>query len=213
MASLPPADNGGPKPRTRGRGYALSRHRHVHPTAGIVCTMLAVALSGCATIGGGAAVTDATALHEIRMDRVTLHRELHVPALSARTFIQGGEAVGRGYDRYTAVCEFELRSVRESAQTIRPDDFRVTGMRWGVEQVARLAPVQLASRGLASLDDGGSWFEHHIVRYTLESATQPDVMRLTCRGAEALAHEAMPPTLGEARAALGGVATLHLRTH
>lgn len=141
--------------------------------------------------------------------RLILHQEVVVPPERTRIFIQNGRIVGTGFDSYQVSCNLEVRKLLEQAQRIEPDTFVVNRIQQFFEEVAAWKPVRVASVGLAGADvDGGPSMIFRGWHLWLHSPTQPDVIRLTCRGAFAEPWEAYLPTFDEVQATLGSVATL-----
>jgi len=145
---------------------------------------------------------------------VELKQVLEVPPRSARVFLQQGTLVAKtAVNLYLPSCNFAVTPVFEDrSQTILPDSFqvvRVTGQREEVVQqapAARYAALYLAG----GQPDGGSTMIMHLVHLWLESPKQPDVRRLSCRGALDDPPLAKRPSVTQMRAALGPIAELRL---
>jgi hypothetical protein len=142
---------------------------------------------------------------------VELQRPLTVPPGHTRVFLQGGKA-NRGFDQYAPNCDFEIRTLSDQPQVISPETFLVVKVQRLTEEVVQLdRPVQLASRGYAGLDGGGG--QPMIVQGVhlwFGSDLQPDVMRLTCRGAFDEPWDVESPSINEMRTALGDYARIVL---
>lgn len=143
---------------------------------------------------------------------LALKRQLTVPGGETRIFLQGGEMMKKSrFDRYRPSCSFELRKLAETPRTIEPDSFIVTRIERLIQEIVqRGEPAPGLFR--SGLDDDSS--PPFVVRgyhLWLGSERQPDVMRMTCRGAFADMHEAYPPTLNEVKRSLGDYAELILR--
>ena len=144
---------------------------------------------------------------------VDLKQALEVPPQSARVFLQQGKAVAKsGVNQFLPNCNFEVNQVFEdSSQTIQPDTFRVrrVGRQW--EEVVQQVPTQYAALHLARGSvDGGTSPIIHAVHFWLESPRQPEVRRLSCRGAVDDPPKAKPPTGEEIFQALGDIAKLRV---
>ncbi|GAB6043249.1 hypothetical protein [Endothiovibrio diazotrophicus] len=141
---------------------------------------------------------------------VELVKPLEVAVGDARIFLQHGTPVTWGGVRQLEPhCNFEVRDLAESVQTIRPDTFTITRVRWGFEEVVDLGPRVVASAAvLAQVNDDGLPMISRYVQLRLESAAQPNVMRLTCHGAFDDLPEAEEPTPAEIADALGGWARI-----
>ena len=160
--------------------------------------VVAVLLAGCQA----AMVKEARWFRPSLGSEVVVKAPLTVPADAARVFLQRGEVMGWGEVRQLKPhCHFEVREVFETTQTIRPDTFRVTGVRWGYEQVVRLGAWRVA-QAVSSANDGLPPIARY-VRLDLASAAQPNVMRLTCHGPFEDWEEAEEPTPAQILTALG----------
>ena len=140
---------------------------------------------------------------------VELKQTLKVPPGDARLFIQHGEVLNGGLDHYAPSCNFEVRSISGS-RLILPGRFPVTRLQYGDEQVVSLEPIKVAGRRLTGIlhREGGPPMITRFVHFWLQADDQPDLMRLTCRGALADLHEAERPTVSEMAEALGDIATI-----
>ena len=173
--------------------------------------LLALTLTACSTPTARQDVT--SPYYKVPEDSLLeLHQPVKIPPGTTRTWIQRGRAVS-GFDRYWPSCNLEVgRLDRDQAQVIEPDRFVVRRSQFLREEVAgRMRPLRVASLRVAGMDDDGG---HSMIfegwHLWLESAEQPDVRRLTCRGAFADPWRAEPPSIEQIRAALGAVATLRL---
>lgn len=142
--------------------------------------------------------------------RLVLHKPLMVAPGNARVFLQQGRMLpSLGFNQYEVSCSLELRNLSEQPQTIAADTFVVTRIQHLREEVAAWRPVRLASLGLAgaNIDSSPSdiFLGYHL---WLHSPNQPDVLRMTCRGAFAEPWEARYPTIEEIAQALGDWASL-----
>jgi len=141
--------------------------------------------------------------------RIVLKKPLTVPGGETRIFLQGGEMMKKSeFDRYKPSCSFELRKLADNPRTIEPDSFITT-------QVQRLTQEVVQRRGSATgllkvgLDESSGnpivTLGYHL---WLGSDKQPDVMRMTCRGAFDDLSRAYPPSLDEVKKSLGNYAEL-----
>jgi len=135
---------------------------------------------------------------------------------STRVWFQSGR-LAPGYDWYEPTCSLEVRRLDQHAeQTIQPGRFTVRRIQLMRDQ-ARLdmrGPQLAAVNVLAGLGGGlGNngyfriWKGYH---FWLESAEQPDVLRMTCKGGYADEWEARAPSLADIQNALGEMASVHL---
>jgi hypothetical protein len=142
--------------------------------------------------------------------RLSLHRDLVIPANQAGAFLQGGQVVPFAQlNPYQPHCKFEVSRVLDSPQTVRADEFVITKAVQSLEHSVR-APRRLAARSVfSSTDDGGPSIQTFATRLDLRSDRQPEVLRLTC------GHWDYPPlathlSIRQIRQALGEVFTLRI---
>jgi len=156
----------------------------------------------------------------VRQGVFELQRELTVRAGRTRVYLQGGEVVP-GVDEFRPHCQFEVDTLRETPQTVRPDRFAITGVSTRRDNVVAADHVQVAALETAAVGVGiGVGFGHwglfggresrrmYAYVFRLYSAHQPDVRALTCGGAFDDPWLAELPTLQEIAAALGGYGRL-----
>jgi hypothetical protein len=175
---------------------------------GVTATLaLSLAAGGCAL------QTRDTASYNFMVpegSRVEVLRTITVPPGRTRVFLQAGGGAGQYYPS----CNFEVRELKEDeAQTIEPGVFRVARVHRAPHvEVVQRAPVHLASLTLVGMDgsDGGDAMVAPTVHMELESAAQPDVTRLTCRGGFDHPSDAQYPSIDEIRQALGDWARIEL---
>lgn len=138
-----------------------------------------------------------------------LNQDLQIPAGETRIFFQQGNAIVKGQlDYYQPSCDLEVWKLEQKERTVFRDLFVIGKFTSGIEAVVMLDNIKLAGNQLHSRffkDDGPS--VHRFVRVELHSAAQPDVMRLTCRGAWADYYDARYPNAMEIKLALGNVMT------
>jgi hypothetical protein len=138
--------------------------------------------------------------------KLILHEPAEVPAHLGRVFIQNGEfRPQRLVDAYYANCAFEVRTLRETNQTILPDTFVITRVRrfgnW-------TSTFKTMPAGFYLLGDGPSP-ENWSTLLDLKSEKQPDVFRMTCQHWED-PTDARHLTIRQIRQALGKIVTLQL---
>ena len=145
---------------------------------------------------------------------VILNEELTVPGGWARVFLQHGKTVSYGdVNRYAPSCDFALRTVDEVPQSIKPGSFKVVDVQPRTEEIVEYRPVQYAGRWLLAAGNTGSGGQYMIMqtlRMTLESAEQPGMYMLTCRGALDDPPNALRVSISEMREALGNKAFIIL---
>ena len=144
--------------------------------------------------------------------KIQLNQPVTVPAGVARVFIQRGQLVNKmAFDRYVPSCNFELNSLSDKPQTIAPETFLVVRVQQEMSEVVQLeAPIRVASLKLAGKNDSGLPMVTHSVHLWIGSDLQPNLRRLTCRGAFDDMPTAYPPSIIEMRAALGNIAEIIL---
>lgn len=164
-------------------------------------------LSGCANTNDG-----------ISQGRVVLNETLTIPANAATARLQYGRVVPfNGVQEQDPFCIFEIDTVAEGEQTVRPGSFAITRLYRSVESFSGMPvfpafPHIPTMRVASSLDGDGS--PSHIYYKTVFRLAAPDqpVRALTCMsnqmapGIPIMRHL----TLGEIRRALGGIMRLEL---
>lgn len=143
---------------------------------------------------------------------IELHKPLTVPGGQTRVFLQRGEvAAKQAFDRYVPSCNFELRKLSQDSREIAPETFFVVRVQRETAEVVRQVenPIKMAGLGLVGRDNGLPMVVHS-VHLWVGSVLQPDVMRLTCRGAFDDPSEAEPPSIQQMGQALGSYASLRL---
>lgn len=144
---------------------------------------------------------------------VVVQQSIDVPPGRTRAFFQNGDPVTYAErNRFHPSCEFEILTLDQTVRTIRPGEFRVKRVIIKRDQVADSGKRMVAGIGigigLGTGDGPGDIME--VVEMRLQSADQPDVYRLVCRGGEDNPADARPPSIREMRTALGDYATLEL---
>lgn len=145
---------------------------------------------------------------------LTLNRPIPVPQDRARVFFRDGRLQHTGANLGPS-CGIEIRTIsRDGPHVIPAGSFTITRIQNYWTQVAQRDPwrdadpvrLQLAS----APDSGGTPLIQEGYHLWLGGGPDADVMRLTCLGLLDEMWRALPPTLYEIRAALGGLATLDL---
>jgi hypothetical protein len=141
---------------------------------------------------------------------VEIKQRLKIPGGQTRVFLQRGRVVAKAkFDRYYPSCSFEVWKLSQEPTTIHPGSFVVSKAGRDINQVVLLENIKLAALGWRRHDDDRAMIMHTVHIY-LQSATQPNVYRLTCRGWLAVPDEAERPTISDMREALGGYASIRL---
>jgi len=174
----------------------------------LLLATLALLFGGCV---GGATVRVESGVDrfiDLVGGRVELREPLQVPAGKARVFLQHGK-VRSGFDFYVPHCSFEIRSVDHDGVTIAADTFGITRVTHEITEVVQLDRVRFASLASADVDAGGISQRFEGYHFSLNSARQPEVMRMSCFGLHAQPGDLWPPTLREIGATLGDIARLY----
>jgi hypothetical protein len=165
-------------------------------------------LAGCAQLQESVRNPDSLFFRPPVGSLVELHQDLPVPPQRTRIFIQSGEILySGGLNTFYPSCNFEVRSLATDGQVIKAGRFIVEQVRQGSESVVQAQPQRLAAlqfSGFGFFSDAPSIMRYF--HFKLHSELQPQVMRLTCRGALDDAPQADFPTWPEIQQALGGVA-------
>jgi hypothetical protein len=141
-----------------------------------------------------------------------LHQVLAVPVGHARVFMQEGQVVAKNkLERYQPHCNIEVHSVSSGGSYIEPDTFVVTAVMEDEVEVVRGTAWQHYASLFYSGDGMDTLMLSRFVRHTLQSASQPEVMRLTCHGGFAEPWQVATPSVREIRQALGELVTLKLQ--
>lgn len=164
-------------------------------------------LAGCASQPGTVAAPDRGSL--------TLLAALTIPPESASARLQYGQPVARnGVREYDPFCVFEIDTVSDSPQTVRPDEFQITRIGQSIgtiaDALASMPPLAtmfpLAPMRVGLSDDDLPSHIYYKTLFWLHSERQPGVRLLTC-----MSNQNMPGvypfmrhlTLREMREALG----------
>ena len=174
----------------------------------LLLVVMVPGLPGCQS--GLQVATGDSQYQELSAKTLVLHQDIRIPPRQSHAVFQGG-GFAYGSGEYAPHCELEVRTVQETAQTVRAGVFEITSIRGLTHYVQRPRRIQLAATGDFQLlaDDSGEWImlAYH---FGLRSEEQPDVTRLICGGAYNFPYYASYPDEQEIRQALGDAATLSL---
>lgn len=115
-----------------------------------------------------------------------LHQPIEIQADQTRRFIQYGKFTSRtAFDRRSQHCRIEVRELSEKPQTIQPERFEISRIKFNSEPIAQSQPLYFAAVGFhfglsISLNDDGPTEQMELVEIYLQSNQQPNVMRLVC---------------------------------
>jgi hypothetical protein len=158
-------------------------------------------LAGCASQPGGLAPPDS--------GRLVLLAPLTIPAESASVRLQYGKPVARnGVREYDPFCVFEIETVSDAPQIVRPDTFRITRIGHSIGGIADTvaAPAYPAPIKVGLSRDGRPTHIYYKTLFWLRSDTRPGARLLNC-----MSNQNLPGvypfmrhlTLPEIREALG----------
>ncbi len=166
---------------------------------------LLFALAGCASLPDGTT----------EVGRLTLLAPLSIPAASATVRLQYGRPVARNaVQEQDPFCVFEINTVSDGPQSVKPDRFRITRHSHAISTIAEAALPRLVPTRVAWFDDDRPTHIYYKTLFQLESTTQAGVRQLTC-----MSNQNLPGvypfmrhlTLDEIRDALGADFRLELR--
>jgi len=150
----------------------------------VAALLVLLPLAGCVSVGGmyggssgvGVGVATHTGVHNgsVQAHTLRLTRELKIAPGRARAFFQDGVQSG-GKDRYRPYCEFEISTVSERPQWVRPDTFTIRRVerRTVTDEDTGMPlffPTVFGSQDI--------FYETHL---WLDSRRQPGVRKLVCR--------------------------------
>ena len=174
----------------------------------LVILLAVVVLGGC-RVGALSASDPAYYIPDVG-SVVKINRQLKIAAGHTRVFLQRGQLVAKAkFDRYYPSCNFEVWKLSQKPTAIQPGSFIVSKAGRDINQVVSLETLKLAALGWRRHHDDHAMIMHTVHMY-LQSATQPNVYRLTCRGWLAVPAEAEKPTIADMREALGDYASIKL---
>lgn len=141
-----------------------------------------------------------------------LLRPLEIPAGETRIFLQNGKAMRKSaFDRYKPSCSLEVRKLSDQSREVEPGSFRVSRVQRLTQEV--VGNDEPASGWVkVSMEEVGMLMVVRGYHLWLDSQRQPDVMRMTCRGAFDNNNRALPPSLQQVKKSLGNYAELDLAT-
>ncbi|MBI3899515.1 MAG: hypothetical protein HY308_14655 [Gammaproteobacteria bacterium] len=178
-------------------------------TFALGAVLAAVALSGCQTDNARSPLS----YHIPVGSRLTLQRELTIPADDASIYIQNGRVLPFSeIQKYEPHCRFAMRTRENTPRTVQKDEFLITQVRRDVSDgLTEIGPIRLARAGVSIGDTiNDSEIMTFATRLRLNSATQPDVNSLNCgQWADTYARYQYI-TIDELRHTLAGLFSLQL---
>lgn len=171
---------------------------------------LAPALLALALLAGCANTPDSAPLAS--QGRLVLNQALAIPPNAATVRLQYGRVVAyNAVQEFDPFCVFELDTVADKEQAVRPGRFDITRVGRSIETIAGLPPLPYLRPVRVSMGDDHGRPSHLYYKTTfrLRDEAQP-VRALTCMsnqmapGIPIMRHL----TLAEIRQALGGIMTL-----
>ena len=173
--------------------------------------VLVVLLAGVSACQSGLLIESSNdKFQQLSVGTLVLHKDIHIPARQSHAVFQGsGFTYGSG--EYAPHCALEIRTVKETPQTVHAGVFEVTSVIGMTHYVQRPHRIQLAAMGDFQMlaDDSGEWIMQ-AYHFSLHSKDQPDVSRLICGGAYGFPFYARYPDEQDIRQSLGEWATLSL---
>lgn len=182
----------------------------------VLLSVVALLLAGCQT---SSTLRDESigSYRQLAGATLVLKEPLTVAAGRARVFVQAsrdGEGRGMsgiGFDHYRTHCALEIDRVDHEGFTIQPGRFQIERVQQSLTPVVMAPPLRLAGvLTVGGFDGYGSSAYYEGYHFWLVSVDQPGVRRMSCYGAYAEPPDLYPPTLGEIRAALRGLAEIVL---
>lgn len=115
--------------------------------------------------------------------KLILHQELTIPAGKAGVYIQDGKVIPKSnYRQYYPHCRFELLTVKQTEQSVKPDEFIIHKVNRD-RSVGQTGAIQLAgfypTRGMRFRGDMPSDELFSTILY-LRSVRQPNVYLIYC---------------------------------
>lgn len=184
--------------------------RAILRTATLIVLFIPLWLNGCA---GHAPKDPASPYSRVTPGSVLINnRKIEIPPGSTRVFFQNGK-ISPAFNHYAANCNIEVNTLDTAIQYVEPGAYRIIRVQRSMEEIVRSQSIKLAAFGPMLAGVGGSgdgsamiYLGYHL---WLES-DDPNVRRVSCRGAFADPHEAYPPSIDEIRQSLGNIMTLQL---
>ena len=146
--------------------------------------------------------------------KLILNREITIPADALKIYLQDGRLVYAA-NEYYPFCKFELRDLKETPQSVKPDEFEIyrtsrqTGVFARIDQHRLIVSAHMITHAGARGDGPPSPIVYGI-RMELRSTRQPEVFRLSCGHLQDPNMEARYLSIEQIRAALGPIFTLQL---
>jgi len=144
--------------------------------------------------------------------QLALNQAIEIPPDRATLRFQFGKVVPSVHE-YEPHCIFEVRTISEAPQRIKPDMFTITKVRSG----SSIYAAQLSHAGLIPArwvqDFSGPMHYYFKTEMFLRSEQQPHVLMLTCQHVWVVGTDwsrQRPPTLAEMQQALGTYFTFKL---
>jgi hypothetical protein len=143
--------------------------------------------------------------------KLVLMQAVMIEPGTTRTFLQRGKPMALGdFNRYRVNCNFEVERLSERVQRIEPDTFIIKKVQRMMTEVVQHDAYQPRFLTVEYADPSSPLVTHGYHLW-LSSEKQPDVMRVTCRGAFDDLSDAEPPSINEVREALGNIVDLVLK--
>ncbi len=147
--------------------------------------------------------------------KLILRQDIVIPPHAAGIYLQGGKIAPLAQvNQYYPHCKFEVLKLKDTPQTIQPDEFSIKKVVQETTHSVGLDRLQSAAVSIGvgihiGMDDDHSTLMTYVTRLDLHSEKQPDVFRLSC-GLWAYPPQGQHVTIREIRQVLGNVFTLGL---
>lgn len=168
-------------------------------------------ISGC-RVGGSIHIGN-SGLSVSEDSTLTLNQKIDFKPGHTRVFMQNGIIVNR-FNHYQPNCNLEIRKKDEDNwQSVDPAIYQVTSTQLTREEVVRFKrgeETRLAGLFLSFGDLDSTQSDIYLGMHFKLAGEDSNVMRLSCRGAMALPHEAEYPTLAEIQQSLGNIMQISL---
>ncbi|MGA9993542.1 MAG: hypothetical protein WBP86_14590 [Thiobacillaceae bacterium] len=178
-----------------------------------LCHYLALlfVLAGCGTTGQYG--VDSPYYRYPKGVRLTLNQPLEITPDSATVRLQYGHVVARnGVQEQDPYCIFELSTVAEVPQWVKPDEFSVTRVQRSISTIARGDSLRIGGLVRVSMDSdsAGPTNYYYKTEFLLHSDSQTNVLLMTCQSNQNYTPLKRYLTVAEIRQALGNIFTLSL---
>jgi len=168
-------------------------------------------LSGCKV--GATFHTGNSTLNVSDDSTLNLNQKIDFKPGRTRVFMQDGIIVSQ-FNHYQPNCNLEIRKKDDDNwQAVKPAVYQITSTQLTLEEVVRFKvgeETRLAALSASIGADDGSPSDIYLGMHFYLAGEDSNVMRLSCRGAMALPHEAEYPSLADIQQSLGNIMQINL---